>query len=203
MKNRLLVTISLALAAWVLTSGAAFAQTATGGSSSQVPILTHLASTLDSSKRKAGDEIELKVAKNSQLPDGTKIAEHSKIIGHITEAKARSKGDSESSLGIVFDKIELKGGKTMGISGLIRAVGPTVNEQQGGVDYGGSMNQATQHMGGGSSNSPASLVTEQSQGIQGIKDLKLSSDGALHSDGKAVKLDADSQILILAKVAGD
>ena len=118
MKNRLLVTISLALAAWVLTSGAAFAQTATGGAAVsrklRSPILTHLASTLDSSKRKAGDEIELKVAKNSQLPDGTKIAEHSNIIGHVTEAKARSKGDSESSLGIVFDKIELKGDKTMG-----------------------------------------------------------------------------------------
>jgi hypothetical protein len=33
--------------------------------------------------------------------------------------------------------------------------------------------------------------------------LKLDGDGTLRSDGKAVKLDFDSQILILAKVAAN
>jgi hypothetical protein len=35
------------------------------------------------------------------IPSGTKV------IGHVTQAQARSKGDPQSSLAIVFDKFEV------------------------------------------------------------------------------------------------
>jgi len=65
------------------------------------------------------------------------------VVGHVTAAKARSKGDSEASLGIVFDKIELSGGKDMPIKGMVQAVGPNPSAGSGpdtGVAGGNSLN---------------------------------------------------------------
>lgn len=64
-----------------------------------------LAKSLDSKKLKQGDEVEAKVAADIHAADGMTIPRGSKVIGHVTEAKARSKGDPESALGIAFDKI--------------------------------------------------------------------------------------------------
>ena len=46
-----------------------------------------------------------RIAADLRLKDGTTIPLGSKVTGHVTEAKARSKGDAQSALGIVFDKI--------------------------------------------------------------------------------------------------
>jgi hypothetical protein len=172
-------------------------------SSPIVPIVTRLATSLDSKKKKSGDEVELRTTTPVRLPDETTVPTGAKIIGHVTDAKAKSKGDGESSLGIAFDKIEVSRGKTVAIEGVIHAVGPNANEQPGqSVDYGNSLNMATQHPGGVSSGTPpVMLVTEHSLGVTGIKNLSLTSNGTLHSDESAVKLGSDAQVLIVAKLA--
>ncbi len=67
-------------------------------------ISVELAKSLDSKKLKEGDEVDAKLAADIQTGDAT-IPRGTKLIGHVTEAKARSKGDSESTLGIVFDRM--------------------------------------------------------------------------------------------------
>jgi len=134
------------------------------------------------------------------LPAGTNV------IGHVTQAKARSKGDSESSLGIAFDKIELPGGKDMPIKGALQAVGPNPSAGSGpdtGAAGGNSLNvgngstaaagpslglQAGQQGGG-------KILNPKSTGVVGIKNLQL-DNSVLTSTGKEVKLDQGSQMMI-------
>jgi len=159
-----------------------------------------LAASLDSKKKKSGEEVVVKTIGDVHLSDGTVIPRGAKVIGHVTEAKARSGGDSESSLGIAFDKVELKDGKTLTIAGVIRAVGPP-NESQGGggVDY-GSLNQVAQHAQSGTNWGATQGLNGESVGVQGIKGLELSSDGVLKSGDKTVKLDSGSQIILKAQL---
>jgi len=160
------------------------------------------AASLDSKKKKPGEEVAVKTISDLHLPDGTIIPRGAKVIGHVTEAKARSGGDPQSSLGIVFDKVELKD-KTLAITAVIRAVGPPHETQGGGgVDYGG-LNQTVQHTSAGTNWGATQGLNGDSVGVQGIKGLELSSDGVLKSGDKAVKLDSGSQVILKAQLGGN
>ncbi|MGD0214936.1 MAG: carboxypeptidase-like regulatory domain-containing protein [Terriglobales bacterium] len=162
-----------------------------------------LAASVDSKKKKAGEEVVVKTIGDVHLSDGTLIPRGAKVIGHVTEAKARAGGDPQSSLGITFDKVELKDGKTLAIAGVIRAVGPP-NETQGGggVDYGG-LSQTVQHTSAGTNWGATPGLNGDSVGVIGIKGLELSSDGVLKSGDKTVKLDSGSQIILKAQLGGN
>jgi hypothetical protein len=158
-----------------------------------------LAASLDSKKKKPGEEVVVKTIGDEHLPDGTLIPRGTKVIGHVTESKARSGGDPESALGIVFDKVELKD-KTLTITGVIRAVGPPHETQGGaGVDYSG-MSQTIQHSSASTNWGATQGLNGDSVGVVGIKGLELSSDGVLKSGDKTVKLDSGSQIILKAQL---
>jgi hypothetical protein len=170
-----------------------------GSTTTQFLIGGTLAASLDSKKKKAGEEVVVKTIGDEHLPDGTVIPRGTKVVGHVTEAKARSGGDPESALGIVFDKVELKD-KTLTISAVIRAVGPPHETQGGGgIDYGG-LSQTVQHTSAGTNWGATQGLNGDSVGVQGIKDLELSSDGVLRSGDKMVKLDYGSQIILKAQL---
>jgi hypothetical protein len=167
-----------------------------------------LTKSIDSKKLKAGDEISTTTVAALRSGSGVVIPVGSNVVGHVTAAKARSKGDSEASLGIVFDKIELSGGKDMPIKGMVQAVGPNPSAGSGpdtGVAGGNSLNagngstaapgsglgpQAAQQPGGGK------MLGPHSTGVIGIKNLQLDNNSVLTSTGKEVKLDSGSQIMI-------
>jgi len=168
----------------------------------QILIPASLTASVDAKKKKPGEEVVVKTAGNVRLADGTVISRGAKVVGHVTEAKARSGSDAQSSLGIVFDKIDLSDGKTLAITGVIQAFAPNPNPDQGeSVNYGG-MNQTLQHStptaGGTSPVIP--ILSEDSVGVQGIKNLQLGSDGVFKSDQKTVKLDYGSQVMLRAQV---
>ena len=50
------------------------------------------------------------------------IRRGSKLIGHVTQAQAKAKGDAQSSLGIMFDRVQAKGGETMDVRAAIQAI---------------------------------------------------------------------------------
>ncbi|MGD0214933.1 MAG: hypothetical protein ABSB87_17035 [Terriglobales bacterium] len=167
----------------------------------QFSIVGTLVGALDSKKKKPGEEVVMKTtAVDVHLSDGTVIARGSKIVGHITEAKARAGGDAESSLGIVFDKITLKDGKTLAIAGLLRAVAPSNEGNGGGVDY-GDLKQTVSHTMAGTDWGAAPTLNEHSEGAQGIKGLQLLSDGMLKSGEKTIKLDYGAQIVLNVQLA--
>lgn len=90
-------------------------------------IPVELAKSLDAKKLKQGDAVEARTSAEMNGPNGLVIPRGSKVIGHITEAHARSKGDQQSSLGVVFDKLEVKGGQELPANATIQAVGAAPN----------------------------------------------------------------------------
>jgi hypothetical protein len=86
-------------------------------------VIVQLSKSLDSRKLTAGNSIEAKVTADLRW-NGTVIPRGSKVIGHITEASSRAKGDPASALGMVFDRIALKDGTELPLKANIQAVGP-------------------------------------------------------------------------------
>jgi hypothetical protein len=157
---------------------------------------------LDSSKLKPGDVVEFKTTGAFVLPSGTLVPEGAKVTGHITEAKARSKGDSQSDLGVVFDQISLGGDKQLAVKGTIQAIAASEPEEGPGVANGPSMARSSGP--GGAGWTPTTdikpLLTPKSTGVQGMHSLQLGSDGVLTSDGKHVKLDTGVRIIVVGQI---
>jgi hypothetical protein len=70
-----------------------------------------LSSPVDSKKCKPGDPVNAHTTEAAKSEGKAVIPKGSKLVGHVTQASARAKGESESSLGIVFDKAILKNGQ--------------------------------------------------------------------------------------------
>jgi hypothetical protein len=185
----------------VLAITFALAPLARAQKSAPFVVQTLLTKALDSKKAQAGESVEFKVVSNTRLPDGTQISKGAKVIGHVVASKARAKGDSDSTLQIALDKIDLSGGKTLAISGILQAIGPdpASGTSGGGIGYGG-LNQTVQHSQPGDQSQPVTVLTADSTGVHGIKNLQLHPDGLLASDGKAVKVDFNSQVVIQAQL---
>lgn len=161
-------------------------------------LLVELVKSLNSKNLKPGSAVEARVQVRQ---NGMSVPVGSKVVGHVVEAKARSKGDSESVLKIVFDTINPIGGaKPTSINGLIRAVASNPNP---GLDTGGGpvggvgLSEPIAKSAGSSPHSSSTpLLNEQSAGVMGIKNLELQDDGLLTSGGKEVKLDSQTQLLL-------
>jgi hypothetical protein len=70
-----------------------------------------LSSPVDSKKCKPGDPVNARTTEAAKSEGKTVIPKGSKLVGHVTQASARAKGESESALGIVFDRAILKNGQ--------------------------------------------------------------------------------------------
>jgi len=88
-------------------------------------LAVELVKSLDSKKAKEGDEIIARTTSDAHGNGGVRIPRGSSVVGHITECKARSKGDAESALGIAFDRVVFRDGKDMAVKFVIQAVGPS------------------------------------------------------------------------------
>lgn len=81
-----------------------------------------LEKAIDARKNKPGDEVIAKTTQATSSNDGVAIPKGSKIIGHVTEAKAKQKGESESSVGVMFDHALLKDGRQVPLNASIQAI---------------------------------------------------------------------------------
>ena len=87
-------------------------------------IPAELAKSIDAKKAKSGDQVIAKTTIDLRSKDGsTVIPKGAKVLGHVTDAKARSKDESGSMVAIAFDKVEMKGGRDLQFNGGIQAIG--------------------------------------------------------------------------------
>lgn len=87
-------------------------------------IYAELSKSVDAKKAKPGDEVQAKASQAVLSQGKVVIPRGARIIGHVTEAKAREKGQEQSSLGIAFDHAVLKDGTQIPMSGAsIQAIG--------------------------------------------------------------------------------
>ena len=81
-----------------------------------------LTSPVDTKKCTPGDAVNAKTTEAVKSEGKIVIAKGSKLVGHVTRASARAKGQTESSLGIVFDKAILKNGEEIPLRVAIQAL---------------------------------------------------------------------------------
>ncbi len=116
-------------------------------------ILAELSSGLDSKKLKAGDPVAAQTAEPMKSNDGrTIMSRGTKLQGHVTQAEARNKGGTASTLGIQFDKATLKDGTEIALNVVIQAMAPR--------EYSGPA-------GGGDDPSPRAIGTNQTSPMSG------------------------------------
>ena len=70
-----------------------------------------LSQTVDAKKNTPGDQVTAKTTEAVKSEGHVVIPKGSKLIGRVTECRARSKEEKESALGIVFDRAILKSGQ--------------------------------------------------------------------------------------------
>jgi hypothetical protein len=90
-------------------------------------VQAELTKSLDAKKAKAGDEVAAKVTQDVKSNGQVVVRKGSKLIGHVTEAKARNQENSESRLGIMFDRAVLKDGQEVTLNAVIQALAPATN----------------------------------------------------------------------------
>src|SRR5215472_3299436 len=106
------------------TSAAATAQNgqANAGLASGTAFNAALSSPIDSKKCKSGDVVYARTTEAVKSEGQTVIPKGSKLVGHVTQASVRAKGETESALGIVFDRAILKNGQEIPLHVAIRAL---------------------------------------------------------------------------------
>ena len=104
------------------------ANSATAGSlASGTTIPATLSKPIDARKAKPGDEVAAKTTQDVRSADGSVIPRGSRLVGHVTDAKAKAKGDSESALGIAFDHAVLRNGQQVPLNASIKALAAAAN----------------------------------------------------------------------------
>jgi hypothetical protein len=120
---------------------------ASAGLSSGTTLQAELTKSVDAKKAKSGEEVTAKLTQDVKSDGKVVLHKGSKLVGHVTEAQAKTKENAESKLGIVFDKAVLKGGEEVAFSGVIQALAPPV---QGSLNVAGDESSSLgSGMGGG------------------------------------------------------
>src|SRR5258708_8358685 len=99
---------------------------ASGALSSGTTLQAELTKPVDAKKAKSGDEVTAKLTQDVKADGKVVMHKGTKLVGHVTEAQAKSKENAESKVAVVFDKSVLKGGQEMSFSGVIQALAPPV-----------------------------------------------------------------------------
>jgi hypothetical protein len=221
--NRFGILVMAALLSAVICYG----QTLSVPSQAAPPAIGHgafpvkVTKTIESSKLKEGDIIELETVGSFKLPDGTLVPKGSKLVGRVVDSKARSKGDLDSHLTLSFEKLNISKERQLAVKGVVQAVYPPADEEMGpnmataGTSQGGSMGGSKGGFtspGGGvgvtnaqsgsdpqSHSRPQAVMDLSATGVQGVRDLQL-QNGVLVSSGKAVKLHDGVRLIVRAEI---
>lgn len=81
-----------------------------------------LTKPVDARRNKEGDEVQAKVTKDVLAEGNVVIPKNSKLLGRVTRAQARGRGQSESALAVVFDRAVLKDGTEIPVNVAIQAI---------------------------------------------------------------------------------
>lgn len=90
--------------------------------SSGTSVNATLSQPVDARKNRPGDQVTARTTEVVKSEGRVVIPRSSKLIGHVTQCKARSKEEKESALGILFDKAILKNGQQIPLNVTIQAL---------------------------------------------------------------------------------
>jgi hypothetical protein len=194
-------TVLMGLMLWFAVAGAQAQSTMTAPTDksadanmrpAQVPAGTQFAAELsksiDAHKAKVGDPV---VARTTQdmLANGKVVIPHdSKITGHVTEVQGRpkgQKGEANSTVGIAFDQLMIKGGEDMPLHANIQAIAkplevvpgaPGTQAASGG--YGGSPTVGSGYPGQNPAAAPGTVPASVPNPAGGSRDPENTANNA-------------------------
>lgn len=123
-------------------------------------IEAQLQQTLDVKKTSVGDEVILTTTKNIKQNGQTVVQKGSRLIGRVTEVQQKTKANSQSKLGVVFDRIEGKN-----LSAPINATIVSLTKATANTSVGDSINSDV--MGSSSSSGSVSRTNSGGGGLLG------------------------------------
>jgi hypothetical protein len=170
---------------------------------------------VDSKKVKTGDTVNAHVTEAVKTNGQTVIPKNTKLVGHVTQASARAKGDAGSALAVVFDKAVLKTGQEVPLRVVIQAMaaaprftpdpGPEVASiNNGGAAAEGSPMKPSRtspaevasrtasggekptNTGSGTGGDSAGQLTSNSHGVLGLDGLRLSTEATSATQGSLI-----------------
>jgi len=168
-------------------------------------IPAELTKGLDAKKVKAGDKIEAKTSVDLLSGGEVIIPKGSKITGHISDVKARSKDSKDSMIRIVFDQLSTKDGGELAIQAAIQAIGKPAESDTGSGSpmAGGPIGSAGASLPGGgsgqSSGGSGGSLNPNSQGVVGLRGLSLSTSGqasVINASNENIHLDSGTQLIL-------
>jgi hypothetical protein len=115
------------------------------------PIDGELVNKLDSKTAKTGDSVVVQIKKPVKTPDGIEIPKGSKLVGHVIAAQPSQAGQN-SQVALAFDRVEVKGGKTMPIHSQIQSISPSSGAASSSGPYAPSGGATNGSQAGGSTN---------------------------------------------------
>lgn len=201
--NKALRSIFLATLVAGLVQIRALAQSGTQIPAASVVEVT-LLKAVDAKKSKVGDEVTAKVTQDLKADGKVLIAKNSKIVGHLTDVKAKSKDQPQSMVTITFENAVLKDGGQIPVTATIQALAKPPDDRSGDMSdlmRGTDANQtvagtATNVAGaGGTVGGPGGTLTSQSQGVLGYGGIGLQGS-TVYSPVQNVHLDSGTQMIL-------
>lgn len=157
-------------AASTSASGSANASANAGGTSaglsSGTTINTELQTTLDARKCHPGQRVVAKTTQDVKEDGHVVLRKGTQLIGHVTEAQARTKANAESSVGIVFDQAVMKKGEEVPFHATIQALAAAQSTSAASLDN-DMMEPSEPSMGSGGGAMGGGAMGGASRGIAG------------------------------------
>lgn len=116
------------------TSASAQANSSNATIADGTEINAALSAPVDSKKAKPGDQVTAHSTEAVKAEGKTIVPKGAKLVGHVTRALPRGKGELESTLGIVFDKAILKDGQEIVLNGGIQALAIAQPSENAGAE---------------------------------------------------------------------
>lgn len=160
------------------------AMSTSGALSGGTAVNAVLAKSVDSRKCKVGDEVVATASEDVKTDGKVVIRKGSKLIGHVTEAKAKSEGEATSSLGLMFDRAVLKNGETVQMNSTIQALAAGHTNATDVNDDMSAVGEGTVHSAGTARGGSGLLggVSSTASGATGaVANVGGSATGALNS----------------------
>ncbi len=163
-----------------------------------------LLKALDAKKSKVGDEVTAKVTRDLKDRDKVVISKNSKIVGHLTDVKAKSKDQAQSEMAITFERAVLKDGGEIPITVVIQALAKPADDRSGDMSdlmRGTGANQTVAGTAnnvagaGGQVGGPGAMLTSQSQGVLGYNGVGL-QNSVVYSPVQNVHLDNGTEMIL-------
>lgn len=190
----ILIVVMLGAGSASQTQAAGQESAATAALANGTTLNAELSATLDSKKAKTGDTVTAHITEAVKEDDKTVIPKGAKLVGHVTQASARAKGDAESALAIQFDKAVLKNGQEIPLSVLLRAIaaeprdvyqpGPEQSTMAGTPGAGQSPMGAGRSMGGPPSATASPIGGTGGGGPASDTDRTAGPGGGLNASGQ-------------------